>query len=87
MSSTGWISIPFGARPLWPWSLSKNPTPVICTGIAGFGDLKLVPALSSSSNACRAAVMPGPNGLWPLMQPNRGISAIMVRPSPSDSAR
>jgi hypothetical protein len=27
--STGWSSIPFGETPIWPWTASKYPTPVI----------------------------------------------------------
>src|SRR5437588_10718724 len=42
MSSTGCSSIAFGATPVWPCLKSKNPTPLICTGI--FAVLKLVVA-------------------------------------------
>jgi hypothetical protein len=47
MSSTGCNSIAFGATPVWPCLKSKNPTPLICTGM--FAVLKLVVALKRAS--------------------------------------
>jgi len=82
-SNTGWSSIPFGATPVWPWMKSKNPTPLICTGILAV--LKLVVAVRRALNSDLALAMPGANGLPEPTHPGRGISAIMVLPAASES--
>ena len=81
MLSTGWISMPFGATPVWPWRKSNIPTPVICTGMLAVW--KLVVAVKRASNTLRELVIPGPNGLPAPTQFGDGISAIIVLPEAS----
>src|SRR5882724_9835083 len=61
MSSTGWISIPFGATPVCPCRKSNIPTPTICTGM--FAVWKLVVAVNLASNLEREFCIPAKNGL------------------------
>src|SRR3954447_22389250 len=81
MLSTEWISMPFGATPVWPWRKSNMPTPVICTGTLAVW--KLVVALNIASKVDRAEETPLANGLLAETQLGAGISAIMVSPEAS----
>src|SRR5215216_5515434 len=80
--TTGWISMPFGATPVWPWIGSKKPTPeIVAVPLNLLNDDDGEPHAATSAFRARRIFVRAFNGAL-RVHPAAGNSAIIVA-SPS----